>query len=190
MKNEKSSMTTKALAYSAMLTALSVVLARLAGIMPNEFTRFSIEAVPIILAGLFFGPVVGGCVGFAADFIGCLFSPFGYNPIYCIPPILYGLCAGFFRYWVAAKPNPLRLGMAIVPSVIIGSVGIQSCVLAFMQFGTENFMEGLTFYLSTRSVQFSIMLVVYTLLVWLLLRSKLFHHMGIWPPIIRKDTKK
>ena len=188
---KRPSMTTKTLAYSAMLTALSVVLARLAGLMPNEFTRFSIEAIPIILAGLFFGPVAGGCVGFAADFVGCLFSPFGYNPIYCIPPILYGLCAGLLRYWVAAKPNPLRLLLTIAPAAIIGSIGIQSCVLAFMQYGTENFLVGLTFYLSTRSVQFAIMLVVYTLLVWLLLRSRLFHRLGIWPPKSnRKDTEK
>ena len=181
-------MTTKTLAYSAMLTALSVVLARLAGLMPNEFTRFSIEAVPIILSGLFFGPVAGGCVGFAADFVGCLFSPFGYNPIYCIPPILYGVCSGLLRHWVAAKPNPLRLVLTIAPAVVFGSVGIQSCVLAFMQYGTENFVAGLIFYLSTRSVQFAIMFVVYTLLVWLLLRSRLFQRMGIWPP--RKETKK
>ena len=79
-------MTTKTITYCAMLAAISVALARLAGLMPNEFTRFSIEAVPIFLAGLFFGPVAGGCVGFAAEFVGCMFSPYGYIPIYCIPP--------------------------------------------------------------------------------------------------------
>ena len=188
MKRKTPSMTTKTIAYSAMLTALSVVLARLAGLMPNEFTRYSIEAVPIILSGLFFGPVTGGCVGFAADFIGCLFSPFGYNPIYCIPPILYGVCAGLLRFWVAAKPSLLRLALSILPAITIGSIAIQSCVLAFMQYGTQNFLKGLIYYLSTRSIQFSIMFVVYTLLVWLLLGSKLFHRMGIWP--LRKDTKK
>ena len=187
-KNSKMLITTRTLAYSAMLTALSVVLARLAGLMPNEFTRFSIEAVPIILSGLFFGPVAGGCVGFAADFIGCLFSPFGYNPIYCIPPILYGVCAGLLRHWVARKPDPLRIVIAIAPCAIIGSICIQSCVLAFMQYGAQNFVKGLIYYLSTRSIQFAIMLVVYTLLVWLLLKSHLFHRLGIWPP--RKETKK
>ena len=67
---------TKSLAYCAMLTALSVVFARLMGLMPNESMRFSIEAVPIFLAGMLFGPVLGGCVGFAADFIGCLFQSY------------------------------------------------------------------------------------------------------------------
>ena len=181
-------MTTKTLTYCAMLAALSVVLARLAGLMPNEFTRFSIEAVPIFLAGLFFGPIAGGCVGFAADFVGCLFSPYGYNPIYCIPPILYGVCAGLFRHWICRNTSPLRVGIGFLPPVVLGSILIQSCVLAFMQYGSENFIKGLQFYLSTRSVQFTIMLVVNTALVWLLLRSRLFNRIGIWP--IKTPNKK
>ena len=44
------------LAYCALLAALSIVFARLIIPMPNETTRFSIEAVPIFLAGLFFRP--------------------------------------------------------------------------------------------------------------------------------------
>lgn len=189
MQNRKNAtMTTRTLAYCALLSALSVVLARLAGLMPNEFTRFSIEAVPIILAGLFFGPVAGGCVGFTADFVGCLFSPFGYNPIYCIPPILYGVCGGLFRFWIASKPSLVRLFFSILPATALGSIAIQSCVLAFMQYGTKNFTKGLIYFLSTRSVQFSIMLVVNTALIWLLLRSKLFNRAGIWPP--RKETKQ
>ena len=181
-------MTTKTITYCAMLAAISVALARLAGLMPNEFTRFSIEAVPIFLAGLFFGPVAGGCVGFAADFVGCMFSPYGYNPIYFIPPILYGVCAGLFRHWISRNASPLRIGAGFVPPVAVGSILIQSCVLAFMQYGSENFTEGLSFFLGTRSVQFAIMLVVNTTLVWLLLRSHLFNRIGIWP--VQSPNKK
>lgn len=84
-----------AMVTCALLTAVSVVLARFLIPTPNEVTRFSLEAVPIFLAGMLFGPLPGALTGFAADFIGCLFSPYGYNPIFCVPPILYGLCAGF-----------------------------------------------------------------------------------------------
>lgn len=76
----KRTMTTKALAYCALLAALSVVLARLIIPMPNVTTRFSIEAVPIYLAGMLFGPMAGALVGFSADLVGCLFSGYGYNP--------------------------------------------------------------------------------------------------------------
>ena len=63
----------RSIAICALLTALSVILARLLIPMPNETTRFSIEAVPIFIAGMLFGPLPGALTGFAADFIGCLF---------------------------------------------------------------------------------------------------------------------
>ena len=70
----------RVLATSALLAAISVVLARLIIPMPNETTRFSLEAVPIFIAGMLFGPIPGALVGFVADFVGCLFSGYGYNP--------------------------------------------------------------------------------------------------------------
>ena len=65
----------KAMVTCALLTAISAVLARFLIPTPNEVTRFSLEAVPIFLAGMLFGPLPGALTGFAADFIGCLFSP-------------------------------------------------------------------------------------------------------------------
>lgn len=102
----------RAMVTCALLTAVSVVLARFLIPTPNEVTRFSLEAVPIFLAGMLFGPLPGALTGFAADFIGCLFSPYGYNPIFCVPPILYGLCAGLFRPWLTRRCSPLRLAAA------------------------------------------------------------------------------
>ena len=57
------------LATSALLAAISVVLARLIIPMPNETTRFSLEAVPIFIAGMLFGPIPGALVGFVADHV-------------------------------------------------------------------------------------------------------------------------
>ena len=56
----------RSIAICALLTALSVILARLLIPMPNETTRFSIEAVPIFIAGMLFGPLPGALTGFAA----------------------------------------------------------------------------------------------------------------------------
>ena len=56
----------RTLVSCALLAAVSVVLARFIIPMPNETTRFSIEAVPIFLAGMLFGPMAGGLVGFSA----------------------------------------------------------------------------------------------------------------------------
>ena len=184
----KRSMTTKTMTYCALLTALSVVLARLVIPMPAADTRFSIEAIPIFLAGLLFGPVPGALVGFAADFVGCMFSAYGYNPIFCVPPMLYGLFAGIFRYYICAKPNALRLGLGLLPSVILGSILYQSATLAYMYYSKGPFLQGFVFYLTTRSVQFGITFVLDVVIISLLCKANIFQRMGIWPNATRKDN--
>ena len=171
---------TKALAYCAMLTALSVVFARLFGLMPSESMRFSIEQVPIFLAGLLFGPVLGGCVGFAADFVGCLFSPYAYNPIFCIPPILYGVFAGLMRPVLRKQFSLLWLTVAFLMPVVLGSLLYQSATLAYMYYKDGPFWAGFAYYLSTRSLQFAITLVADVAVVYLIFKAKLFERIGLW----------
>lgn len=188
-KNNFRSMSTQTLTYCALLAALSVVLARLMGLMPSESARFSIEAVPIILAGLLFGPLPGALVGFAADFVGCLFSAYGYNPLFCLPPILYGLSAGLFRYRVAGKNQLFWLIAAVFCPVVLGSIFYQSAALAYVYYDGV-FMKGFMLHLSTRSVQFAITFVLDVAAVWFLLRSGLFHRIGVWPPAARKEQEQ
>lgn len=173
---------TYALTVCALLTALSVILARLLTIIPSEISRFSLEAVPILLAGLLFGPVPGAAVGFAADFIGCLFSPFGYNPIFCLPPILYGLWAGLLRGYVWTKPTVWRVALTVFPAALCGSVLWQSAALALVYGGEAKLAFFLT-RLTSRSIQFAVTGVIDTAAVWLLLRrnalSPVLHRLKI-----------
>lgn len=166
--------TTRTLTTCAFLTALTVVLSRLVVPMPNEVTRFSIEAVPVFLAGMLFGPVAGGLVGFASDFIGCVFlSAYPYNPIFCLPPILYGLCAGFFRPLLLKKTSILRIALAYLPAIILGSILYQSVALALVYGGDAFwpfFLEKLTF----RSIQFAVTYVLDVLIVYFLQKSNVF----------------
>ena len=179
---------TYALTVCALLTALSVVLARLLTIIPSEVSRFSLEAVPILLAGLLFGPLPGAAVGFAADFIGCLFSPFGYNPIFCLPPILYGLCAGLFRPWLTQKISPLRIAAAFLPAIVLGSILYQSGSLALI-YGGDSKLAFFVTKLATRSVQFAVTGVLDVLLVWALCRSRVFTAAGVWPTAAQPAQK-
>lgn len=177
---------TYALTVCALLTALSVVLARVLTLIPAETTRISLEAVPIVLSGLLFGPIPGAVVGFAADLIGCLFSPFGYNPIFCVPPILYGLCAGLFRPWLTRRCSPLRLAEAFLPAVVLGSILYQSFALA-MIYGGEARQAYFLARLAARSVQFAITGVLDVLVVWLLQRSGALRAVGL-PPVQPKGN--
>lgn len=176
------SMTTKTLASCALLAALGVVLARLFGLMPNEYTRFSIEAVPTFLAGVLFGPLAGGLVGFTSDLVGTLFTPYGYNPLFALPPILYGVCGGLFQHYLAKKVSFLRLLLAILPAITIGSILWQSFALTYVYFKDGPFWVGFVTHLGTRSIQFAVTMVIDVLLVHLLFKSRIFNHAGVWPP--------
>ena len=171
-----------ALSVCALLTALSVVLARLLTVIPSEVSRFSLEAVPIILSGLLFGAVPGALVGFAADLIGCLFSPFGYNPIFCLPPILYGLWAGLLRRYVWRRPTVWRVALAVFPAAALGSVLWQSMALALVYGGAARWPYFLT-RLAARSVQFAVTGAADILIVWMLGRSGVFSAVRLWPPV-------
>ncbi len=174
-------MATRTLACCALLAALSVVLARLLIPMPDSTTRFSIEAVPVFMAGMLFGPLAGGLVGFCADFVGCLFSPYGFNPIFCIPPILYGVFGGVMRPLFRQKINIPRLLVGLLPPVVIGSVLYQSFALAYVYY-YETFMEGLLLKLSTRSVQFAITMALDAVVIALLFKTNIFTRLGLWNP--------
>ncbi len=189
MQKSKALLSTKTLAYCAMLVALGVVLSRLAGFMPSEYSRYSIGMVPTFLAGLLFGPVPGMLVGFAADFIGCLFSPYGYNPIFGVSPILYGLFSGLVHLAVRRNPTGIQLLVGVpvgyLFSMGLGSVLYMSAALAWV-YGGEAFTAYFLTQLANRTVQYAIVLVVDSAITLLLLRSRIFERMGIWPPQSKK----
>lgn len=179
-------MTARMLAHCALLAAISVVLARLIIPMPNVSSRFSLEAVPIFLSGALFGPLAGGLVGFTADAVGCLFSGYGYNPIFCVPPILYGVFGGAFRRWLGKGVTLPKLLASLLPPVVLGSILWQSSALAFIYNNKGSFQQSLIYFLSTRSLQFAITIVLDALVIFLLFRAKIFDRMGVWPPQTRK----
>ena len=169
----------RTLAVCALLAAVSVVLARLVIPMPNETTRFSLEAIPIFIAGMLFGPLPGALVGLVADFVGCLFSGYGYNPLFCVPPILYGLCAGLFSPMLRKKRTIPRIALAFLPAVVLGSILYQSWSLAFV-YGGDAFKAFFLTKLASRSIQFAVTFVLDVLAVWLLDRAHVFTAARLW----------
>ncbi|MBQ8088589.1 MAG: folate family ECF transporter S component [Clostridia bacterium] len=173
---------TRTLACMAMMAAISVVLARFIIPMPNAFTRFSIEHLPIILSGLLFGPIPGALVGFVADLVGTLFSGYGYNPLFAVPPILIGLCTGLLRFLVIQKESFLRILVSFLPAVILGSILWQSYWLAAI-YGSKSFEA----FLVSRSIQFAVTSVINAILAFALFKSGIFRSLHFWPPISKQQ---
>lgn len=149
--------TVKTLVLCALFTALAVVLARLLSFAPTESTRYSLETLPILLCGLLFGPVAGALVGFASDLLGCLLSPWGYNPMFCLPPILLGFWAGLWR-----KPMGkewLRIPLALLPPILFGYILEQSAALSFVYHPTT-FLPSFVTNLGARGIQYGIITAI------------------------------
>lgn len=174
-------LTVRALVCCAMMVAVAVVLARLMSVVPDESSRFSIESIPIFLSGLLFGPVAGAVVGFTSDLIGCLLSPFGYNPLLCFPPILCGLFAGLFQKYLVKKVSIPRLAVAFLPYILFGCILWQSFALALV-YGGDAKTAFFLVKLGTRSIQYAVTYVIDVTAVWLLFKSKVFTAAKVWPP--------
>lgn len=171
----------RALVCCAMMVAVAVVLARLMSVVPDETSRFSIESIPIFISGMLFGPIAGAIVGFISDLIGCLMSPFGYNPLLCLRPVLCGLLAGLFQKFLVKKFSIPRLSLAFLPYILFGCILWQSLALALVYGGDAK----LAFFLAklgTRSIQYAITYIIDVTAVWLLFKSKVFTAAKLWPP--------
>ncbi len=118
----------------AFLTATSIVLGKYLAINLSDVLRFSFENLPIILAGIMFGPIAGAAVGTVADLLGCILVGYGINPLVMIGAALIGAIAGVFRY-LFNKPGGVSLFLKIlcaeisahfVGSVIIKTIGLSA----------------------------------------------------------------
>ncbi len=164
----------KTITSCAILTALAVIAARLLSFAPNAYMRISFETVPIVISGILFGPVWGGAVGFASDVLGCLFSPYGYNPVFSLPPVLYGISAGIFKPILKKKISFFRLLLIIGLPAFFGSVLWQSFL--FDMFYTKS----LVYFLATRSVQYFIITFADSTVIRLMFKTNLFYSVGFW----------
>ena len=129
MNYSKSQRILRLTVFSALLSAISIVCGKYLAFNMGEFLRFSFENLPIIFAGLAFGPIVGALVGAVADLIGCLLVGYAINPIITVGAATIGLISGFFS--LLPEPNErighiLRITLAVAASHLLGSVIIKS----------------------------------------------------------------
>ena len=126
MKNAKNS--TRTLTVLALLIAMSIVFSRVLSISTG-FVRFNLGSLPVLLAGIVFGPGAGFAVGALADMIGGILAGYAINPLITLGAASIGLVGG----WLWQTLHPLRLGQRLLLSVVaahvVGSIVINSLAL-------------------------------------------------------------
>jgi len=65
--------------------------------------------------------------------------------------------------------------------VVVGSILYQSATLAFVYNSKGTFLPSLVYFLTTRSIQFAVTMVIDAVIIHFLFRSKMFERLGIWP---------
>ena len=126
MKNSKTSVRT--LVMLALLTAMSVVFARVFTISTG-FVRFNLGALPTHLAAVWFGPAGGFAVGALADMIGGTLSGYSINPLITLGAGSVGLVSGLLFRQLSQLRLGLRLQLSITAGHVVGSVIINSIAL-------------------------------------------------------------
>ena len=150
----------------AFLAALSILCGKYLKIPVGDVMRFSFENLPILLAGMAFGPIVGLVTGVIADLLGCVLVGYAINPVVTVGAAAIGLCGGIL-YWLCKRmPLPLRVGVTVVGAHLIGSVIVKTFGLA--QFYAMPFFA----LMGWRAVNYLIVGVLEWVLLWILLRNK------------------
>ena len=132
-KNSKYSPSLKLTAALSMLVAISIILGKYLAISVGDVLRFSFENLPVIFAGIAFGPLAAVLVAVTADLIGCLLVAYAINPLVTIGAAAVGLCAGLVpkilkRFFTIDQKWLVAATVAI--SHLLGSVVIKTFGLA------------------------------------------------------------
>lgn len=158
---------TRVMIISALFVAMSFTLGKFLQIPIGDSIRISLENLTILMAGIFFGPFVGGAVAVVADLVGCLLKGYAINPIITLGAASIGILSGVVSTHLRNKNMTLNIALSIAVAHIVGSIIIKSVGL-YIYFGTP--IEVLAFriptYIATGAIEFVI--------ITLLLKNKAF----------------
>mgnify|MGYP002349822006 CR=1 FL=1 len=153
--------------HLSLLVALSVILSRLFGIMIPiagvGAVRFSFGDLPVLLAGIVFGPLPGLLVGVLSDLIGYVVNTGGgpYFPLFTLSSALTGLLPALMvrRQDREEFPTFWRLALAVTVTGLICSVGLNTLFLHLL------YKKGILVLLPARLVSRLILIPLQTVLL-------------------------
>lgn len=127
------------LVIAALLAALSIVLGKYLAINLGDSVRVSFENLPVIMAGLFFGPVIGAAVGAIADIVGCFMVGYALNPVITAGAALIGAVSGGIGAYAfrgrAGWRGTWRVFVPVFAAHALGSVCVKTLGM-MLYFGT------------------------------------------------------
>lgn len=159
-----------------LLTAISIVLTRFCVIYLTETLRISFGNVPIIMAGIVFGPVAGALVGLAADVVGAVFlSGYGWYPPLTLTAVLMGVVPGIIRLLVVKKLSFPRILLVTLPANLVGTIIWTTLCLHWM------YTSPIGVLMATRLPFYICIAVMEAVILYFLFKTGFFKEYGIKP---------
>ena len=165
---------TRSLVMMAALIAIQIVLTRFFCIQTDTL-RISFGAIPVILAGMWLGPVCGGIVAVVSDILGTIIQGYGaWFPPLVLGPLSVGVLSGvstkyIFRSSLAETKDTWKVALTVVilgvlDSFAFGLVGstLYSCIMVQHNMTVFSILLGTNFIqrLATKPVIIAINTVV------------------------------
>lgn len=158
------------LCATALMAALSIVLGKYLQIPLGDSIRISFENLPVLMAGIFFGPVIGGAVGMTADLLGCVLVGYSINPIITAGAALVGILSGAVAHLFRRGGRDLT-ATAVITAVYtahaVGSMTVKSFGL-WVYFSTPLplLLARVPVYVAVGALEATV--------IWLLARNRIF----------------
>ena len=118
--------TTRNLTLMAALIAIQIILARFFSIQTDTL-RLSFEIIPVILAGMWMGPLCGAIVAVTADILGTIIQGYGaWFPPLVLGPLATGVISGLstkyiFRSPLAETRDTWKVALTVIVTGILSS---------------------------------------------------------------------
>lgn len=119
---------TSVIVKAALLATVSIVLTRFFSlILPLgglPALRVGFGSIPLIMAGMMFGPVIGGITGVVADIVGYMINPMGgtFFPGFTVSAALYGVMAGLL--FKTFKIHKMKVNFNFINAIVMVLFGL------------------------------------------------------------------
>lgn len=154
---------TKMITTMALLVAMSVAVGWICKTyLTFGAIRVTFENLPILISGIFHGPVIGAVVAVVSDTISCLISPNpALNPIITLGAASIGVISGLISRYMLKKSKNLKIILSVFISHIVGSMFIKSIGLyVFWKYDLSVLIFRIPLYIAIAAVESALIITI------------------------------
>ncbi|MEA4963210.1 folate family ECF transporter S component [Lutispora sp.] len=136
MNKAEKRLSTLSMAVGGLLAGMSIILTRFFAVyLVGGSVRLSFGDIPILLAGMLLGPVIGGLTGAIADLAGMLIfggGGFPYFPGFTLSAMLTGAIPGLIFYRTKSNYSLWKIVLTIMITSLLVSLGLGTLWLTIL----------------------------------------------------------